>query len=757
MPILKNRLRWGVQVQTAPRSAAHGRVLKAINLSIAVLVLAGLAAAYWIAYRPLPQVSGTISAPVSARATVVRDALGVPHITAASWEDAIFLQGFVTAQDRLWQMDAIRRLASGNLSEIIGPSALELDRDARELRMERMAEDHYRTLPPGDRAVLAAYVRGVNYFIETHRHRLPLEFTLLGYDPRPWTAKDSILVGLQMYRNLTTTWKDEIKKRAMLEGGDAAKVNYLFANRSGKEYQPGSNAWAIAGSRTASGKPILANDPHLDFSAPSTWYQVHLKAPGLDVIGVSLPGVPCVIIGHNERIAWGVTNVGFDVEDLYIEKFDPQTGQYLFRGKPEQARLERDVIPVKGRKPEAFVQWVTRHGPIILSDKGSYMALRWAAAEPGSFQFPFLDIDRAQNWTEFTAGLKRFPGPGQNFVYADVDGHIGYHATGLFPIRRDFDGDVPVDGSSGDYEWDGFIPFEQLPTFYDPPAGMIVTANQNPFSLNYPYRVHGDFAPHYRSRQIRDLLLAHNGWKPGEMLAVEKDVYSGFANFLAHRLIAACERRHEKDSEVRDAVNVLRNWNGQMEKSEAAPLLVRLVYLRLRTAVGNSANPRNGEVYNIQIAPAVVENIVAAGGKGWFADMDATLVSCLEQAIEDGRRMQGSNISAWRYGQYNELTIKQPVGDSLPVLRSFFNIGPVPMSGSSTTVKQTTPKLGPSMRFIADLSNWDGSLNNLTIGESGQILSRHYKDQWGAYYVGRSFPMQFSNVASKSTLTVIPQ
>ena len=297
------------------------------------MLLAGLAAAYWLAFRPLAQTSGEISAPISAPATVVRDAIGVPHIRAARWEDAIFLQGYVTAQDRLWQMDALRRLASGELSEIIGPATLEVDRDARRLRMRRMAEEHYRTLPPADRAVLAAYTRGVNYFIETHHGRLPLEFSILRYDPRPWTVVDCLLAGLQMYRNLTTTWKDEIEKSEMLASGNVAKVNFLFPSLIGKEFQPGSNAWAISGKHTASGKPILANDPHLEFSIPSTWYQVHLQAPGLDVTGVSLPGVPCIIIGHNQRIAWGVTNLGFDVQDLYVEKIDMQTGRYLFQGK----------------------------------------------------------------------------------------------------------------------------------------------------------------------------------------------------------------------------------------------------------------------------------------------------------------------------------------------------------------------------------------------------------------------------------------
>jgi penicillin amidase len=714
-------------------------------------------AIYWFAWRPLPQTSGEIAAPISAKAGIVRDALGVPHIQAASWKDAIFLQGYATAQDRLWQMDALRRLAAGELSEVVGPRALDADRDARRLRMRRMAEEHARTLPDADRAVLAAYARGVNYFIVTHLTRLPLEFTLLRYDPRPWSIVDSILAGLQMHRNLTTTWRDEVEKQSMLAGGDPAKVNFLFPSRSGREIQPGSNAWAVAGTRTASGKPLLANDPHLEYAVPATWYQVHIQAPGLNVIGVSLPGVPCVIVGHNDRIAWGVTNLGYDVQDLYLEKIDGATGRYLFQGRTEQARLEREAIPVKGARPIEFSQWVTRHGPVMLNEGGDLYSLRWTAAEPGSFQFPFLDLNRARNWSEFTAALARFPGPGQNFVYADVDGNIGYHATGVLPIRKAGDGSVPADGASGEFEWAGFIPFAELPTFFNPPAGMVVTANQNPFPADYKYPVHGEFATQYRSSQIQALLGARQSLRPEDMLVVEKDVYSAFSRLLAQYVVAAYDKRKPNGANVKEAVDTLRDWNGQMEKGTAAPMVVMLTYYRFRKAVADSASHGKGDIYDYQMSPAVVEEILERGGQGWFENLNDVLLRCLNEALEDGVRQQGGSVRRWNYGVYNELHITQPVGNQLPLAAKYFNIGPVPMSGSSTTVKQTTRRIGPSMRFVADLSGWDKSLNNLTIGESGQILSRHYKDQWAAYYVGRSFPMQFGKIDGKDTLTVTPR
>jgi penicillin amidase len=730
-------------------------LVKILNLSIAVLLVLFLAATYWFAWRPVPSASGRLRAPIKSPATIDRDQYGVPHIQAGDWEDAIFLQGYVTAQDRMWQMDALRRLAAGELSEVAGRAALESDQESRRLRMRRMAEDAARNLTPTDYAISAAYARGVNFYLETNRGRYGLEFALMGYDPRPWTVADSMLAGLQMFRILTTTWRDELLKLALAgtPGADPAKVGQLFPVWSGHELQPGSNAWALSGAWTATGKPILANDPHLDFSIPAVWYQIHLRAAGLNVEGVSLPGAPCVIIGHNERIAWGVTNLGFDVQDLYRERFNPQNGQYLYRGAVEQARLEAESIAIKGEKPVENAVWVTRHGPVIAVQDGAFYALRWTAAEAG-YQNPFLDIDRARNWQEFTAALSRFPGPGQNFVYADVDGNIGYHATGKFPIRRSYDGDLPVDGSTGESEWDGFIPFDELPSFYNPPDGTIVTANQNPFPHDYAYRVHGEFSPQYRSSQIRDLLRSRKGWKPGEMVAVQKDVYSPFDRYLASQVVAAYDRR--PNASVKDAADLLRNWNGQMDKDSPAAMVASTVYVELRKAIGMRAAPGKGADYSYEMSPAVVENLLRERPRDWFPDWDAVLLKALADGVDRGAKAQGSNVSGWRWGKYNELTIHNLVGERLPLIGRYLNIGPLWMSGASTTPKQTTRTLGPSMRFVGDPSNWDQSINYITVGQSGHYLSSHYKDQWDTYYYAGSIPMQFSRVESKGLVTVTP-
>ncbi len=743
------------------------RLIKYLNRAIAVVVILAGCGVWWVAWRPLPQTSGTITGGVAQRVTVSFDRLGEPHIAATSQDDLLFAQGYLTAQERMWQMDALRRLAGGDLCEIVGAVALASDEEVRRLGMRRIAEEAAVSMPAEDRAEFAAYARGVNAYLDSHHGRLPLEFTLLGYDPRPWSIVDSILIGLHMFRDLTTSYPDELLKQRMLAGGDRNKVDFLFPLRTGremppgvllpvgKEAQPGSNAWAIAGAHTASGKPLVSNDMHLEFSIPGIWYLVHLESPGLNVAGVSLPGVPGVIVGHNERIAWGVTNLHYDVQDLYIEKIDDRTGRYEYRGQILQAREEREIIRIKNDRPLELLNWVTVHGPVRREGK-LRLALRWVAAGPGAFQFPFLELNRARNWQEFTRAISRFAGPAQNFVYGDVDGNIGYHATGKLPIRKGYTGDVPVDGASGNFEWQGFIPFDQLPTSFNPPDGLIVTANQNPFPPDFPYAVNGIFAPQYRSKQIRDMLTGRSGLRPEDTLAVQKDVYSGFHRYLAGAVVAAYDRRGGHAG-LGESIALLRTWDGQMDKGRPEPLIVSLMFQHFRKAVAEAASPGNGTAYEIQIAPAVIENLLRTRPSGWFPDYDAALLQSFADAMDEGRRMQGPDVKKWAYGAYLALTITHPIGHRLPLVAKYFDLGPVWMSGSATSVKQTTLRLGPSMRMNADLGDWDRSLLNLPIGESGHVLSRHYKDEWEAYYNGTSFPMQFRKVEAKSVLELVPE
>lgn len=713
------------------------RVLKYINFIILLACTVGAAAVYWFVWRVLPQTSGTVHAPTGAAGRVIRDQLGVPHIAAASEADAFFLQGYVTAQDRLFQLELARRQANGELAEIVGLAALEADLEARRLRMRRLAQQHARDLSSSDRAPFAAYARGVNFFIDTHRGNLPVEFSVLGFDPRPWTIADSIAVGLQMFRSLTTSWRDELIKSNLLSGGDPAKVRALFS--IGAEAHPGSNAWVVSGSHSTSGKPLLANDPHLGFSLPCVWYQVHLKAADLDVAGVALPGLPGVAIGHNRSIAWGITNLQFDVQDLY--RASAVTAQ------------DQEVLRVRGGAQVEAAVLLTRHGPVVHTEANQAYALRWTAADPG-FAYAFVDLNRAQNWDEFRRAVSRHLGPGFNFVYADTAGNIGYQVAGRLPVRRSA-GDLPQDGSAAS-EWNGTIPFEQLPSAYNPPDGVLVTANENPFPGGYQHPVHGNFASRYRARQIRHRLESRRDWTPERMLAVQKDVYSAFSHLLAQQIIAASWKRGVTNPNLREAIELLSRWNGQMEAGQPAPLLVTLAYQHLRKAIADRASPGKGSVYAFSLAPELIETLLRSRPPAWFADFDAELVKALDRAVEEGTKLQGSSVSRWDYGRYNQLLLKHPLFGDVNYVRWFARIGPIPMSGSSTTVKQTTRALGPSMRFVADMADLNRSLMNITTGQSGQLLSPHFRNQWDAYYAGRSHPMRYDRVEPAATLDFLP-
>jgi len=385
------------------------------------------------------------------------------------------------------------------------------------------------------------------------------------------------------------------------------------------------------------------------------------------------------------------------------------------------------------------------------------IAMAWTASDPSIFRNIFVDVNRARKWEEFRKAVSQFGGPAQNFVYADVDGNIGYQATGKLPIRRNFTGDVPVDGSTGENEWSGYIPFEELPSAFNPKDGYIVTANQNPFPANYPYQVGGTFAAPYRSNQIRDMLLASgNKLKPEDNLRIEKDVYSGFSKFLARQLVAAYEKRGATNKLFTEPVRMLKTWDGQMDQDRAEPFIVTLVFQHLRKAVADRAAPGGGALYDYQMSPAVIEKMLRERPSGWFSDYNELLLRSFADGMEEGQRLQGTDPARWKWGRYMFLDGKHPVGSQIPFVGKYFNVGLAPMSGSSTTVKQTTRKLLPSERMNYTVGKWDDSLWNLPLGQGGSVASSHYSDQWSAYYNGRSFPMQFSKVDAKSTVTLVP-
>ena len=612
------------------------------NVIATLLVLAGIAllSGWWFVHRPLPRLDGQISmAGLKEGVIVDRDQWGRPWIRAKSTEDLVMAQGYVTAQDRLWQMDLLRRAAAGDLSEIVGLAALKIDEENRILGMRQAAERAAKESSPEIRGLLESYARGVNQFILQQRGRLPIEFSLLGYAPKPWTPADTYLIDLYMWKTLTSTWKSKLNRQLVVAKVGAERAAQMFAEDSpldhyivgqaepsapAKDNRPsrqgthrstvelkqggaapfasqagaeaidflaqfeeesseiiGSNNFVVSGVHTASHKPLLANDTHLALSVPCIWYLVHLTAPGWNVEGFALPGAPLVIIGHNERIAWGFTNSNADIQDLYTETFDPKSPlNYRADGKWISAEVRKEKIPVRGKADVELDVTVTRHGPIVYrepeSEGGHTYALRWSALEPGGLDFGFPLLGRASNWNEFVEVTRHISGPGQNTIYADVDGNIGFTIPARIPIRASGNGALPVSGDTDEFDWKGYIPFEELPRVLNPPDGIIATANARSVGPAYKYFVSGRQAGPFRTERIYQLLSGRTDLKPGDMNAIQNDIVSLTNQFLAAQLLTAAHSTPPKDPRTRKLIAGLIGWDSKATADSIETTFVEL-------------------------------------------------------------------------------------------------------------------------------------------------------------------------------------
>jgi penicillin amidase len=516
----------------------------------------------------------------------------------------------------------------------------------------------------------------------------------------------------------------------------------------------GSNNWVVSGAHTASGKPLLANDPHLDHSIPSVWYMIHLKAPGLDVSGVSLPGLPLVIIGHNERIAWGVTNTGPDVQDLYAESFDPRDAtRYLHNGAWVEAETRDEEIRIRGKGDYRLTVKVTRHGPIVSHEGQRDLALRWTALEPRALSTLFngvSQLSQAQNWEQFTEALRSYTGPMQNFVYADRDGNIGYYAAAWVPIRKQGTGAVPVPGDKDDYDWTGHIPFEQLPHAYNPASGIIATANGRVVPDNYPYFITSRWAPPFRTARIYQLLRAGKAFTRGDMLRVQTDVVSLEDQWLAQALVKADSERPTQNADAQYALGLLSQWDGEAGMDSAATLVCEVTREALLERILTPKLGKNLSGYRWAMSTIFLQNAIENNWTRWLPPGDSSFAETLIRGLEEGvqripSRVGSVNHDAWKWGNTIPLTFHHPLDQGGRLLGWVLDVGPYPQAGTATTVKATTPSHGPSMRLVVDLSELDLSLQNITLGESGQTFSPYYKDQFEAWYTGQSFPMAFSD------------
>ena len=802
---------------SARRPSSAWRVLFWLALTILLLVAGALLYAYVIARSALPQLDGSLTlSGLSARVTVTRDQHGVPTIEAANMEDLFFAQGFVTAQDRLWQMDITRRYGAGELSEILGEDTVNVDRQQRILGLRAAAEKSLVMATPIDQAYFAAYARGVNAYIARHQSHLPIEFRLLKYRPKPWQPEDSIVIANQMVKDLNFYYLPDIlaHEKILARLGPELTAD-LYVNRSWHDRPPtvmradlgqpenqndsddedddddsipdnsvtqriaipavwpegepeainGSNDWVVSGAHTITGKPLLSNDMHLGHQMPNLWYEAHLKSGKFDVAGVTLPGMPYVIVGHNRRIAWGFTNIGPAVIDVYIENFNQQ-GAYQTPQGWVQPEHRTEVIHVKDRPDVTVDVKITRHGPIITSlipGETRPLALRWTLYD--GLHMPFFDVDSAQNWEEFRRAFSQLDAPGQNVVFADVDGNIGYHATGRIPIRAAGDGSLPVSGADNAHEWTGYIPFDRLPSIYNPPSGIIATANGRITPDDYKYLISMEWEAPWRTARIYHVLESGRKFSPADMLALQNDVHSESDLFAAERLVYAVDHAARPSPRARQAADLMRNWDGRMLASSAAPTIAvhceqELARLLLEPKLGSAPEPDETDpkapselsptlswkTYRWQMSSVWLQNVILHQPSRWlpekYANYDELLAGAVEAAVSSGDAPK--DLSLWNWGAFNAVDIEQPVLERIPLLRRWAAPGVKPQSGSAYTVKAVTRHHGPSERFTADLADLDRSTLNVVTGQGGNFLSPYYTDQWKAWYGGTTFVLPFT-------------
>ena len=815
-------------------------ILRILFWVVAIVVVITGAVAWWFIYRPLPQIDGTTSlSGLHQEITVDRDRWGVPHIRAASVEDLAEAQGYVMAQDRLWQMDLLRRAARGQLSEILGPMTLPIDKQFRTYGFNRAAERDATLLEPEPRKILEAYARGINEFIGQHEKNLPLEFSLLRYKPQPWRPSDTLVISAYMYRTLTDTWERELNRAKVTERAGAERAKDLFsadaamdhfvvgdpnvpndgsqrsAADSGDEdddddLQPdtvlkaglggsnssataeavpdlsttlsqsvqqffgelpneirqglGSNNWVVSGAHSATGKPLLANDTHLDLWIPPIWYEIHLTAPGWNVKGFALPGAPMVVIGHNDRIAWGFTNSGADVQDLYVETFNPALpDEYRVKGAWTKAQIFDETIRVKGEPDEHFKVTVTRHGPVVLREGDKAYALRWTATEPGGLANSYTWLGKARNWKEFRETLKRVWGPGQNAIYADVDGNIGYIMAARVPIRKKRHGEVPVPGDTDDYEWTGYIPFDQLPQALNPETGLIVTANARVVGPNYRPYLTDRWEEPYRTARIYDLLHDRHDLRPEDMLKVQTDTYSYPHVFLADQLSAAAKTVKPKDPRAQTLIEGLKDWNGIADANSPE---VSFLHLTRQAAIDLLLRPFLGQDTNLYQwrSTTFLQKILTDRPAKWlpaaYKNYDELLAAAADAAVTRlAEQSKSQRMEDWAWKNFNSLYMLHAIGRE-GLLKSFLSITDKPQSGTVYSVRAATRTHGPAMRFVANPANWDESILLIPAGQSGQPGSSHYSDQFSYWYEGKPIFAPFSDAAEanarKHTLTLKP-
>jgi penicillin amidase len=741
--------------------------------------------------KSLPQTSGEVTLKgLKEDVEIIRDTYGVPHIYAKNEPDLFFALGYAMAQDRFWQMEFYRRVGYGRLSEVFGGDFVKADRYLRMLTAAGMNK----SVPADLTFVFQSFAAGINCYLETHRDRLPLEFKLLRYTPEPWAVDDYLAVLKVINWNLSFGWGADMTAARMLEKVGEERLREAFpvwpedapliipeeskslslsTNPTTETMRlveqlatisaaAASNNWVVSGEKSATRKPILANDTHLGLTNPSVWWEVHMVCPTINVSGFALPGTPGIAIGHNGHVACGVTNVMVDDVDFYIERINPENPrQYWYVDHWEDMRVLEEVIRVKGQDPVKAEILLTRHGPIVNEVKeGSRekpLSARWSFTErPQPIEAGYL-LAKARDMGEVKEALRYWELPSQNFVFADTTGNIGYWCCATIPMRSKGDGILPVPGWSGEYEWNGYVPFDERPHLINPEDGFIATANNKVVGDNYPWIIGNYWEPIDRITRIRRLLTAKERLSVDDFKRMHQDVYCTLAAEITPEMIEVLERRFS-EAEAKKAKGILSRWDFMMSKDSVAACLFEVTYRRL---MENIFRDELGEelfqeyIKIAPFAPRAIRMMIRKGSSPWFDDvntpeeetMEDIIALSLKQTLSGLKEVLGEDMDKWRWGEIHTLTFEHVLGKKKPLDR-IFNLGPFQVGGSHLTVNNKQYSYGNpyyvthgvSQRMIVDLSDMDRALHVLPTGESGHLKSPHYKDQIDLYLGGTYHP-----------------
>ena len=817
-------------------------LVRFVLLTIGALVLA--VAGLWLLFRgTVPPLEGQLALPgLKTPVEILFDRYGIPHVYARDPDDAWMALGFLHGRERAWQMEVYRRATGGRLSEIFGPATVRADKRLLALGLRRAASAEWQTATPAVRTALQRYADGVNAALTSMgRWGGPPEFQLLRLAPEPWTPVDSLAVARLLAWRLAENRRGELVRGLLGRAVGASAANTLMGplppdaptiiQGPGRVAPPttqspveapvgplarlespplpaglewldvtaragGSNSWVLAGSRTATGRALLANDPHLNVEMPSIWYEAHVIAADVDVAGVTLPSTPFVIIGHNKRIAWGLTNTGADVVDFYIEDVDMDKRQYLYRGAWQPLTISRFTIGVRGQHPEAYEVFSTIHGPLVATEtawedppdltnasgrlKPKPLALRWEALRQGETAAAFDALNRAGRWTEFLEAVRRFGAPSQNIVYADVDGHIGYAMSGRVPIRSAGDGGTPVPGWTGEYEWKGVVPPDQLPSVLDPPSGQIVTANAE-IDRNWPRPMTRDWTAPFRTMRIVDRLGAMGMATMDDMRHLQADVRAVSADRLLSAVEAAAKspKFAKADPDARMAIERLRLWDRQVDARPVVALYQAFLRAMWRRTFADELPPdvfKDFFEYGLSERYVGLHTILDDPTSRWWNDIatidkrenrDDIVLLAAGDAVR-AMRLKFGDESGWSWDRLHALRFRHPLGAGGRILDWFFSRGPLPVVGDSTTVRKATIDASApfvvtelsSYRQILDIGQWDRTLAVNTTGQSGNPMSAHYFDQASLWRAGgyRVFPFSRQAVeqAKVSRLLLTP-